>query len=61
MICRERIAKHAAEGWFEVACCSDPAYSGSSMNRPGIRALMRLIEAGEVKVVLIFRLERVLN
>lgn len=61
VICREHIAKHAAEGWFEVACFSDPAYSGSSMNRPGIRALMRQIEAGEVKVVLIFKLERVLR
>ena len=61
VICREHIAKHAADGWFEVACFSDPAYSGSSMNRPGIRALMRQIEAGEVKVVLIFKLERVLR
>jgi len=31
------------------------------MNRPGIRALMRQIEAGEIKVVLIFKLERVLR
>ena len=60
-VCRDHIAKHTAEGWFEVACFSDPAYSGGSMNRPGIRALMRLIEAGEVKLVLIFKLERVLR
>lgn len=60
-ICREHIAKQAATGWFEVACFSDPAYSGSSINRPGLRALMRQIEAGEVKVVLIFKLERVLR
>lgn len=60
-VCRDFIAKHASDGWFEVACFSDPAYSGSSMNRPGIRALMRQIEAGEVKVVLIFKLERVLR
>ena len=57
-VCRDFIAKHAVDGWFEVACFSDPAYSGSSMNRPGIRALMRQIEAGEIKVVLIFKLER---
>jgi DNA invertase Pin-like site-specific DNA recombinase len=60
-VCRDFIAKHANDGWFEVACFSDPAYSGSSMNRPGIRALMRQIEAGEVKIVLIFKLERVLR
>ena len=60
-VCRDFIAKHASDGWFEVACFSDPAYSGGSMNRPGIQALKRLIEAGEVKVVVIFKLERVLR
>lgn len=60
-VCRDFIAKHAGDGWFEVACFSDPAYSGGSLNRPGIRALMRQIEAGEIKVVVIFKLERVLR
>lgn len=31
------------------------------MNRPGIQALKRQIEAGEIKVVMIFKLERVLR
>ena len=60
-VCRDYIAKHASDGWFEIACFSDPAYSGGSMNRPGVRALMRQIEAGEIKIVLIFKLERVLR
>ncbi len=60
-VCRDFIAKHASDGWFEVACFSDPAYSGGSLDRPGIRALMRQIEAGEIKVVVIFKLERVLR
>ena len=60
-VCRDHIAKQSAEGWFEVACYSDPAYSGGTMNRPGIRALMRHIETGEIKIVLIFKLERVLR
>jgi len=60
-VCRDHIAKQSAEGWFEVACYSDPAYSGGTMNRPGIRALIRHIETGEVKIVLIFKLERVLR
>jgi DNA invertase Pin-like site-specific DNA recombinase len=60
-ICRECVAKHAAEGWQEVACYKDAAYSGGTMDRPGIKALKRQIEAGEVKVVLIFKLERVLR
>ena len=60
-VCRDFIAKHAGDGWFEVACLSDPAYSGGTLDRPGIRALMRQIEAGEIKVVVIFKLERVLR
>lgn len=55
-VCREIIAK--TKGWREVACMTDAAYSGGSMNRPGIQALKRMIEAGEVKVVLVFKLER---
>ena len=43
-VCRDFIAQHASDGWFEIACFSDPAYSGGSMNRPGVRALMRQIE-----------------
>jgi DNA invertase Pin-like site-specific DNA recombinase len=60
-VCRDYIGKHASEGWHEVASFSDPAYSGGTMNRPGIHALKRRIEAGDVKVVLIFKLERVLR
>jgi len=60
-VCRDHIAKQSAEGSFEVACHSDPAYSGGTMNRPGIRALMRHIETGKVKIGLIFKRERVLR
>ncbi|MDI1334569.1 MAG: recombinase family protein [Lacunisphaera sp.] len=60
-VCREYISKRAAEGWHEVASFSDPAYSGGTMNRPGIQGLKRRIEAGDVKVALIFKLERVLR
>ena len=58
-ICRDHIRRHSAEGWYEVASFTDAAYSGGSMDRPGIQALKRMIQAGEVKVVLIFKLERV--
>lgn len=60
-ICREHVQKHAGEGWYEVACYKDAAYSGGTMDRPGMKALKRQIEAGEVRVVLIFKLERVLR
>src|SRR5258708_39412444 len=57
-VCREIVQDHAKDGWYEVACLTDAAYSGGTMNRPGIQALKRLIEAGEVKVVVVFKLER---
>ncbi|MDP1578811.1 MAG: recombinase family protein [Candidatus Didemnitutus sp.] len=60
-ICREHIEKHAGDGWYEVACYTDAAYSGGSMNRPGVQALKRQIESGGVKVVLIYKLERVMR
>jgi DNA invertase Pin-like site-specific DNA recombinase len=58
-VCRDYVRKNI--GWHEVACYTDAAYSGGTMNRPGIRALQRQIEAGEVKVVLIYKLERMLR
>ncbi len=60
-ICREHLAKHLEEGWYEVACYTDAAYSGATMDRPGIQALKAQIERGLVKIVLIFKLERVLR
>mgnify|MGYP003625086511 FL=1 len=59
VVCREYITKNSQEGWYEVAALTDAAYSGGTMDRPGIQALKRMIQAGEVKVVLIFKLERV--
>jgi len=55
------LRKHAAEGWYEAASFSDPAYLGGSMNRSGFQALKRQIEAGDSKIILIFKLERVLR
>ncbi|MDP3072770.1 MAG: hypothetical protein Q8N18_20925 [Opitutaceae bacterium] len=28
-ICREHIAQHASDGWFEAACFSEPASPGA--------------------------------
>lgn len=58
-VCRDHIRKHTHEGWYEVASFTDAAYSGGTMDRPGMRNLKRMIQAGEVKVVLIYKLERV--
>lgn len=60
-ICREHIRRNGDLGWYEVASHSDPAYSGGNMKRPGMEALKRQIAAGEVKIVVLFMLERVLR
>lgn len=60
-VCRDYIASRAAEGWFEIACYTDAAYSGADMNRPGIRAMKRQIASGDIKVLLIYKLERLLR
>lgn len=60
-ICREHVLRNADLGWYEVASHSDPAYSGGNMKRPGMEALKRQIAAGEVKIVVLFMLERVLR
>jgi len=60
-LCREHVQKHAAEGWYVSGVFSDPAYSGGTLRRPGMQALMRHIESGAAKVVLIFKFERVLR
>lgn len=61
-ICRDHILSHApAKGWQLVQTFTDPAYSGATMKRPGMDALKRAVAAGEIKVVVIFKLERVLR
>lgn len=60
-VCREYIQRMASRGWYEAGCFVDQAYSGSNMDRPGIRALMAQIAAGKIKIVLIYKLERILR
>lgn len=60
-VCREHIDRKRAEGWFEFGHFSDEAYSGATLDRPGIRRLMHCIAAGQVEVLLVYRLERILR
>jgi len=59
--CREQVERKKNEGWYEVACLTDAAYSGATLDRPGMRTLKRMVEAGEVKIVLAYKLERVMR
>lgn len=61
-ICLNFIQDHVkAKGWQHVRTFTDPAYSGATMKRPGMEALKQAVAAGEIKVVVIFKLERVLR
>ncbi|RLC70890.1 MAG: hypothetical protein DRI81_18485, partial [Chloroflexi bacterium] len=47
------------EGWVEVAILSDPAQSGRSDKRPGLRRLEKMIRRRQIDVVVIDRIDRV--
>ncbi len=59
--CQNYVAGRGNEGWSIVGSFTDPAYSGKDMERPGMRRLMKAIEAGLVRAVVVYRLERVLR
>ena len=53
------VASQRAEGWIAVADdYDDPAFSGGNMERPGLKRLMTDIEAGEIDVVVIYKIDR---
>ena len=47
-----------AKGWVVAGVFIDPGHSGSSLDRPGIRALIDGVEAGKYDVVLVYKLDR---
>jgi len=59
--CFDPIRKRVHEGWIEFFCRTNPANFGGSINRRGLQAFKLQIEAGEMKVVLIFKFERMLR
>jgi DNA invertase Pin-like site-specific DNA recombinase len=60
-VCREFIGKNAAAGWFEAGYFKDEAYSGATLDRPGIKQLLGEIAGGRIKVVLVYKFERILR
>lgn len=56
---RERlIAFCKAKGWAVAGVFVDPGHSGSSLERPGIAALIDGVKAGKYDVVLVYKLDR---
>lgn len=55
----ERLEKYAdAMGWTVVKTFTDPGYTGADTHRPGLRELIRAVEAGRADKVVVYRLDR---
>ena len=52
------IAYCKAKGWVVAGVFIDPGHSGSTLERPGITALMAAVEAGKFDAVLVYKLDR---
>ena len=57
--CESFVKSQAGSGWVAIKTAyDDGGYSGGSMDRPGLRALMRDIEAGKVHIVVTYKVDR---
>ena len=56
---KERLIAYCkAKGWAVAGVFIDPGHSGSSLDRPGIMALVDGVKAGKFDVVLVYKLDR---
>lgn len=56
---KERLIAYCkAKGWAVAGVFIDPGHSGSSLDRPGITALIEAVKSGEFDVVLVYKLDR---
>lgn len=56
---KERLFAYCkAKGWVVAGLFIDPGHSGSSLDRPGMAALISGVEAGKYDIVLVYKLDR---
>jgi DNA invertase Pin-like site-specific DNA recombinase len=58
-ICEHYIQIHADEGWSTTHYFEDAGYSGKDMERPGIQELLAEVRAGNVDVVVAYKIDRI--
>jgi DNA invertase Pin-like site-specific DNA recombinase len=57
--CESYIKSQSSEGWRAVTKrYDDPAYSGGNIDRPAVQRLLRDIEAGQIDVVVVYKIDR---
>jgi DNA invertase Pin-like site-specific DNA recombinase len=57
--CEAYIKSQASQGWKALPQhYEDPAYSGGNLDRPALKRLLRDIEAGQIDVVVVYKIDR---
>jgi len=57
--CEAYIKSQASEGWQPLPeRYDDAAYSGGNLERPGVKKLLKDIEAGRIDVVVVYKIDR---
>ena len=55
----DRLKKYAdAMGWEIFKIYVDPGYSGGNIDRPGLNAMIKDVESGEIDTVVVYKLDR---
>jgi site-specific DNA recombinase len=53
------VTSQASEGWTIIPTVyDDGGYSGGTIERPGLKALLTDIEAGQIDVVVVYKIDR---
>jgi site-specific DNA recombinase len=58
-ICEHYVSIHQLDGWVVTQRFEDPGYSGKNMDRPGIQSLLAEVRAGNVDVVVAYKIDRI--
>ena len=56
--CEAFILSQKAQGWKAVGCYDDGGFSGGNVDRPGLQRLLADIRAKRVKVVVVYKVDR---
>ena len=55
----DRLQKYAeAMNWTIYKTYVDPGYSGGNIDRPGLKEMVRDVEAGEIDIIVVYKLDR---
>ncbi len=58
--CKAYIERHASDGWtFTGKVYADGGFSGGTTNRPDFQRMMESVRAGEVDIIVIYKLDRI--